>query len=86
MPLGFQHAIFIEVVDCIEETSVLVPLGKGGIESLREEITPALNPALATERWKRRQGKGKAKFDFDFDRPNTAGFTRLPAAGERTLK
>ena len=43
MPLGFQHAIFIEMVDFIEETSVFVPFGKGGIESLREEITPALS-------------------------------------------
>jgi hypothetical protein len=43
MPLGFQHAIFIEMVEFIEETSVFVPFGKGGIESLREEITPALS-------------------------------------------
>ena len=34
---------------------------------------------------KRRQGRGNAKFEFEFDRPNTAGLTRLSAAGARTL-
>ena len=47
--------------------------------------TSALTPALSTVRWKRRQGRGKATFEFEFDRPNTAGLTRLSAAGEQTL-
>jgi hypothetical protein len=43
MPLGFQRAIFMEVVDFIEGTLIFSPLGKGRIESLREETTPALS-------------------------------------------
>jgi hypothetical protein len=47
MPLGFRRAIFIEAPDFIEEKPVILPLEKGGIESLREEITPALIPAFS---------------------------------------
>jgi hypothetical protein len=47
---GFQRAIFMKGVEFIEETRVLLPLDKGGIESLREEITPALTPALSPSR------------------------------------
>jgi hypothetical protein len=47
MPLGFQCAIFMEMVDFIEEKPGIRPLGKGGIESLREDATPALIPAFS---------------------------------------
>jgi hypothetical protein len=40
----------MEVVVFIDENPVSRPLGKGGIESLREEITPALTPALSPRR------------------------------------
>ena len=62
-------------------------LGIGGVFDRRMVIGNRflLTPALSTVRWKRRQGRGKAKFEFEFDRPNTAGLTRLSAAGERTL-
>jgi hypothetical protein len=43
MPLGFQRAIFMEVVDFIEEIPVFISFEKGGIEFLREETTPALS-------------------------------------------